>query len=183
MQNKVCTKCKVEKAIKDFHKDSSRVDGLANKCKQCRCKHYNLESKNCRACGDLFYLNNLAKAQVYCGSVCQRSFLMYGISEYKIEDLLISQDYKCGICKVDIQNKYNIDHCHNTGHVRGLLCTQCNSAIGLLRDNVSILNSAINYLNAFESIKPNEVNSMFTGSVRYRRKRGSFNAKTEYKDI
>lgn len=39
-----------------------------------------------------------------------------------------------------------VDHCHENGHVRGLLCSSCNTAIGLLRDDPAILRSAIAYL-------------------------------------
>ena len=42
--------------------------------------------------------------------------------------------------------KLNVDHCHITNKVRGLLCHDCNRALGLLKDNTSILSSAINYL-------------------------------------
>lgn len=76
----------------------------------------------------------------------------FGIDLDEYTDLLIKQDNKCAICKSDdtgrIDHKYfHVDHDHKTGNVRGLLCSKCNSAIGLLNDDVGILKNAINYLN------------------------------------
>lgn len=60
---------------------------------------------------------------------------------------------KCAICKKPETRSRNgramsmpVDHCHSTGGVRGLVCHRCNSAIGLLNDDTSILKSAITYL-------------------------------------
>lgn len=42
--------------------------------------------------------------------------------------------------------KLHVDHCHQTGKIRGLLCQKCNMALGLLNDSVEILETAIRYL-------------------------------------
>lgn len=44
----------------------------------------------------------------------------------------------------------SIDHCHTTGKVRGLLCRQCNIALGKFKEDVTILQSAIAYLKKYE---------------------------------
>jgi len=54
------------------------------------------------------------------------------------------QKNKCLIC--DSEEKLVIDHNHKTGKIRGLLCSNCNCAIGLLKDDSTILESAITYL-------------------------------------
>ena len=54
----------------------------------------------------------------------------------------------CEICDTSLTDqKKCIDHCHETGVVRGVLCRNCNLAIGLLNDNADTMISAINYLN------------------------------------
>lgn len=68
----------------------------------------------------------------------------YGITDEDYGELLKSQDGKCAIC--GIEAKLNIDHCHDNGHVRGLLCNQCNTALGLFKDNINNLLTAIEYL-------------------------------------
>jgi len=71
----------------------------------------------------------------------------YGISYIEYNNLLIKQDYKCAICKTKELNKnLSVDHNHNSGKIRGLLCNGCNTGIGLLKDNINNLESAINYL-------------------------------------
>jgi hypothetical protein len=75
----------------------------------------------------------------------------YNISKaYKItpeyyEQLIIFQDNKCAICFTPDKKLY-IDHDHVAGNVRGLLCHNCNSALGHFYDNKEYLKSAISYL-------------------------------------
>jgi hypothetical protein len=66
--------------------------------------------------------------------------------------LLKNQDSKCAICKIALgtQKRANLDHCHKTGQIRGVLCTQCNHALGLLNDSVETFKSAIKYLEDHE---------------------------------
>jgi hypothetical protein len=59
-----------------------------------------------------------------------------------------SQGGVCAICsKHQERRPLNVDHCHNTGTIRGLLCDKCNMAIGLLEDDATLLRKAQEYLN------------------------------------
>ena len=63
--------------------------------------------------------------------------------------MFIAQDGRCAICERDvceIPRGLYIDHDHKTGKVRGLLCDRCNMSLGGFKDNVIILQNAINYL-------------------------------------
>jgi len=78
----------------------------------------------------------------------------YGITAEDYYEMLAAQNNKCAVCgSKEVNNsrissgKLFIDHCHDTGKVRGLLCSKCNHAIGLLNDDVSLLHKAIKYLN------------------------------------
>jgi hypothetical protein len=75
---------------------------------------------------------------------------MFGVSIAEFELLLQQQGGGCAICggKETYGNKknLNIDHCHKTGRVRGILCSKCNKAIGLLMDDPMLLQLAIAYL-------------------------------------
>lgn len=56
---------------------------------------------------------------------------IYKVTKGFIEDLLIKQDVKCGICGKGLDSlKWDIDHCHETNKVRGLLCHACNIWLG-----------------------------------------------------
>lgn len=74
----------------------------------------------------------------------KRRYWRYGLTTDQYESLLKKQDGKCAICLG--KDARNIDHCHSTGKVRGLLCGNCNLALGLLKDNRDVLLRAISYL-------------------------------------
>lgn len=58
-----------------------------------------------------------------------------------------NQGWSCLICNQVVERLY-LDHCHETGKIRGLLCLQCNSGLGSFRDDPDRLASAIRYLQA-----------------------------------
>jgi len=63
--------------------------------------------------------------------------------------MLEEQEHKCAICltsDVDLEKLLAVDHCHTTGKVRGLLCSNCNLALGNFKDNITNLEQAIKYL-------------------------------------
>lgn len=97
--------------------------------------------------------------QKYCSSDCQKEAAReraqnrdpvekrakrYGLTVEEFNSLGEQQQWKCGIC---LENReLVIDHCHDSNQVRGLLCSQCNSALGFFRDNISNFERAIKYL-------------------------------------
>lgn len=71
----------------------------------------------------------------------------YGITLLEYEDMLLAQSNKCAICLGDAKTETMcVDHCHVTGRVRGLLCNNCNTALGCLKDNADACQAAANYL-------------------------------------
>lgn len=59
------------------------------------------------------------------------------------------QEYRCAICRrteEETKRMFHADHNHETGKLRGLLCSDCNTGIGLLRENEEVLTAAIEYL-------------------------------------
>ncbi len=83
----------------------------------------------------------------------------YGIDLEQYLSMVLSQDNKCTICG-KVPNKESlsrsewslcVDHDHNTGKIRGLLCAKCNLAIGLLEYNPNILSNAIDYIKKYEN--------------------------------
>lgn len=87
----------------------------------------------------------------YAAGVRRRALqFSYGITVEDYEKLFKAQKGKCAICGTSDpgQGKKHlcVDHCHKTGKVRGLLCHQCNRALGLLSDSAKILEKSIKYL-------------------------------------
>lgn len=79
----------------------------------------------------------------------------YGIDADIYYAMLESQDYKCAVCGIEGNNSINktkmfIDHCHDSGNVRGLLCSKCNIGLGNFNDDTQTLKNAIAYLTKFE---------------------------------
>lgn len=82
----------------------------------------------------------------------------YGISLNKIDKILESQKYKCAICETHlVRARTAVDHCHDSGRVRGLLCKTCNSGIGMLRDSADIVHKALTYLQERREVDLREV--------------------------
>jgi hypothetical protein len=82
----------------------------------------------------------------------------FNITLDEYEELLVKQDHQCAICGcADGSDKHNglrtkqlsVDHDHTTGIVRGLLCNDCNRAIGQMQDNAELLRRAATYLELY----------------------------------
>lgn len=89
----------------------------------------------------------LERKDIYREKHLQKS---YGMSLQDFFDMLEEQNYECAICSADLSNakpkNIHIDHCHTSSKVRGILCNSCNMGIGMLKDDVDVLKSAIAYL-------------------------------------
>lgn len=71
----------------------------------------------------------------------------FGITEGEYDELLDLQDGRCAICgSLPGGKALAVDHCHTSGKVRGLLCLKCNTALGLMGDDVERLAAATDYL-------------------------------------
>ncbi len=75
----------------------------------------------------------------------------YGITLKQYNAMLEAQNYQCGICATkhvegSRSSVLHVDHCHNTGVVRSLLCSNCNKGLGCFKDDPELLRKAMNYL-------------------------------------
>ncbi len=116
------------------------------------------KEKPCRHCGIIFKPN--APSHLYCSQSCADSAFdngylknTYGITKADHDLLYEEQGGVCKICKKEgflssakHKKKLAVDHDHETGRVRGLLCHNCNRGLGLFQDDPEILKNAIEYL-------------------------------------
>lgn len=114
--------------------------------------------KPCKGCGDVFKPS--APSELYCSDECKDLGLTdaylkrtYNITTEDYTEMLQKQKGLCKICGSSgfVMAKHHkmklvVDHCHKSGNVRGLLCHNCNRALGLLQDSVSNLQASIVYL-------------------------------------
>lgn len=139
---KICADCKESKQDREFHKKSSAKDGLQTRCKTCNNKKVRQwQSDNPEA----FEVNWRRNSYGEHRSLIKRARL-YGITKEELKELLLNANGICDICKRPPTRWLVVDHCHKTKKVRGILCEQCNTALGLFADNPEFLQSAINYL-------------------------------------
>lgn len=107
-----------------------------------------LPPRPCKFCGELIPLTRPTDA-VFCKAACKAKFEL-GLSKAEYDAFLQAQDGRCAICRRPEPNgsrgRWCVDHDHKTGRKRGLLCVNCNSGIGLFKDDVDILRAAIVYL-------------------------------------
>lgn len=110
--------------------------------------------KQCAKCGKTEAVTSFYVTARWC-KPCMKAYRLckkYSLSQEQLDTMYINQDHKCVICEDFLANKAVIDRDHQTGKVRGLLCSSCNSLLGFAKDNTTILAKAIVYL-AETSIK------------------------------
>ena len=122
--NKTCISCNQSYPLANYYINKSYKDGKSAYCKPC---HAVVERNN-------------------------RVKRLYGVDEKFYVELSTKQNFLCAICSLPAVDKKTgqpkrlcIDHNHNTGKIRGLLCGPCNMALGLLANKQNVL-SAIRYL-------------------------------------
>ena len=138
---KSCPKCQFDKLVSEFYKAKERKDGLRATCKSCcneaHNKWYHERGKGRKATKQAIRKSNLKKR--------------YGITPEEYEGMKQLQGDKCAICNTPDTGKgkenWQVDHCHETDKVRGLLCMSCNIGLGSFKDNELLLAKAIEYLN------------------------------------
>ena len=131
-----CTTCKEIKMLDEFC-SSRRPWSVRNR---------HGKNHQCKAC-------NKEYRKTPEGKLSRRNVhlkMNYGIDQAKYERMLAAQGGKCAICPATEPggkwNRWHVDHDHDTGEIRGLLCNGCNIAIGHLRHNPAIMLSAMKYI-------------------------------------
>ena len=141
LETRVCRVCGEEKNLLDDYyfvrKDRSLPSSYSYECKACtieRTTNYN--KRNSNSVRSQYLKRN------------------YGLTFEEFDSMLSKQDNCCAICQgkepYGRHKRFTVDHNHKTGEVRGLLCNRCNTALGLVEDNIHTLKSMIQYLESHE---------------------------------
>lgn len=137
--SRVCKTCSEEKPFNAFPKNKMYKDGIRPHCIECRRK-YEVES---------FHKHKHKRPYDYLTDKDRKLQRAFGISYQEYLTMLEAQGGCCAICGTSDTGKrkaFAVDHCHHTGKIRGLLCSNCNTGIGNLRDDIGLLERAIEYL-------------------------------------
>jgi hypothetical protein len=149
--NKICYKCNTEQPLNQFTKDKYSKDNHSGLCKACTAikrKAWNTQNPGVTvAASKRWTEENPEKAK----RIRRNSWLKhsYGITQDQYDEMLRLQNNQCAICQrpqSDMIRKFCVDHNHTTGEVRDLLCPECNSLIGMAKENKDILLKAISYI-------------------------------------
>ena len=140
---KRCSKCREFKPIDSFYRDNRR-NGLCSECKSCydrRVLEYKRKHPEKHRAAQKKYKLSI---QVVRRIENKRLLKKYGISLEQFWKMLCEQQGRCAVCLSP--SNLQVDHDHNSGVVRGLLCLNCNRAAGLLDDNPELMEALARYL-------------------------------------
>jgi hypothetical protein len=150
MTTRICTKCNEEKPIEKFNKFIRKgKEYREHTCMACRQKIWRSDPKNlAKSVERTRSWHEQNKDYVKRSKRGRDLKRLYGITIDQFDSLLKEQDFKCKLCGTPhTDQKYlHVDHCHTSGHVRGLLCTKCNTGLGLFNEDLELLTKAMQYL-------------------------------------
>lgn len=127
-----CTKCKVTKDQAEFYKRKGNDRATARYMSECKDCHKEDQRKR-NACPE----RKAAKRD-------QNLRKNYGITSYDYDRMYAEQDGRCFVCE-DQKSVLHVDHNHETGEVRKLLCALCNTAFGKMRESPRLINKLLEY--------------------------------------
>jgi hypothetical protein len=121
----------------------------------------NIEREKVCPCGKSF--TALSDKALYCSCYCRNKYnpnkgshgnkykikYLYGITVEEYNELFQEQEGCCKICgkhQTAFKRKLDVDHCHETGKIRGLLCNRCNQALGLMKDSPENIKAMLEYV-------------------------------------
>jgi len=159
-----CKQCQRARILAYRNRDRARFNEINGRSLTRRRKEvypnldHNISEKVCSNCKNIYPISNFSRMpssstgfHSWCID-CARFIAYtrklkrdYDMSYDEYIKLVEEQDNKCKICNIKT-TRLVVDHDHNTGKTRGLLCGPCNSGLGMFRDSETILASALNYI-------------------------------------
>jgi hypothetical protein len=127
LETKRCPDCRIDKALEEFPRNKNSRDGRHAYCKPC----HNARGKE-------------SKLRLHGGSRHYHLVRRYGIGADQVEAMIRAQGGRCAICKTE--PAVHVDHDHDSGLVRGVLCFNCNGGLGQFKDDARNLTRALDYL-------------------------------------
>ena len=163
---KKCKKCGAEKPLDDFYRAAGMRDGHRNECKVCdlAAKHERYMADPAKAMARVKRWQQAnpdrvsatqrarrARPEIKRADRARHLRNKYGVTIEQYDDLLASQGGGCAICgrepRPDIS--LHLDHDHESGQLRGILCFRCNNALGDFDDDMSLLRAAVRYIESY----------------------------------
>lgn len=132
---KTCKTCSVEKSIEQFKFNSQGIPGWCLECTRDFSATYQ----------KIWRTPEYARAQKLASA--------YNMTSEDFTYKVLEQGGKCAICEEVPQKILYVDHNHDTGTVRGLLCQKCNSGLGFFKDDIDLVKKALSYLTQYTEVE------------------------------
>lgn len=159
LETKFCPGCKEIKSRKEFHTRIKGTDLVVTYCRLCANKRQTeWRRNNIEKTRERWRKDSAKRRKEKPDLVKSYHFRSaYGLEWDEYQSMIEGQNNKCAICEQGPENKSRwnklfVDHCHDTGKVRKLLCGQCNAGLGNFQENKEFLNKAIEYLDEHKSL-------------------------------
>jgi len=157
MEEKKCSKCGKIKPVGEFYKNKEYVTGITSQCKKCHSqnlkRYYRThrakfveKARKWRKANPEKHKNSQAKSD------WKKQGIKINLEGYN--QLFVEQKGCCAICgksQKEFKRRFCVDHNHETGQVRGLLCAKCNHILGIVNDSRIQLQKASKYLHVWEN--------------------------------
>jgi hypothetical protein len=135
-----CSGCQTNKAPEEFARFFRIKDGRRSRCRECEAKNKKLSYPQA--------------AGKYAERHLKRT---YGLDQAALDAMVEAQGNLCAICKNEMSDRIprrrgsnrHVDHCHDTGRVRALLCQRCNITIGFVKDDTKLLLAMVDYITLY----------------------------------
>jgi len=143
LKQKKCIQCEEKKELIEFRKrfrgknKNIYFESYCKNCERLNTKSWSQENKERRK-------------EITLKKDLKRNFDLSLEDYYKMRK---EHNNQCAVCKVSKSKsgrRLAVDHCHNTKLIRGLLCNECNTALGLLGENVERMYKLIEYISKFK---------------------------------
>lgn len=141
---KPCAKCGDVKPLTEFFADRSKKHGYAARCKQCKREDHREYLRRTDGHRRRYQKNRLSERE-------RHLVRKYGVTLAVYDEMYAEQGGRCAICEKQQKRSFDVDHNHETGEVRGLLCTSCNRVLGHAGDSAERLMAAAEYLTSRRS--------------------------------
>ncbi|MCK5607318.1 hypothetical protein KAR91_35875 [Candidatus Pacearchaeota archaeon] len=132
MKKKLCNICNEKKLLSDFGRHPKARDGHINRCKECQCKvdkKYRQTEK-----GKIATLRHNLKHE-------------YGMTVEQYNQMFADQNGVCFLCgKPELDRRLSVDHNHETGKIRSLLCRRCNMCVGIFENDIDLVKQILKYI-------------------------------------
>ena len=146
-----CRRCKIPKAVEAFGDNKYKKTGISIYCKPCSSIQRQETRLRIKTGTPKFIIGQYKKGTEAYKNRKKDQMLQYGygisLEEYNL--MFNKQKGCCAICKTHqsmLTKALHVDHDHDTEKVRGLLCSKCNTGLGLFNDTQETLYAALKYL-------------------------------------